>query len=248
MQAANVSRLLETGGAAMAFAAVFLLGGRIRPLSIIIRNPRTLLSFSSGVAMAYVFAHVMPELEGARQTFIKFTSMPVINEGRAIYFFALVGFLTFYSLDHLSAVARKAAAEGRPAPNLSVKVLSFAGYVFLIAYLLVDNLEESPTDIALYALAMGVHFLTFDHTFREEPGDGYARRGHYYLAAAAVLGWGMGWLIALPRDILALMLGFLSGGVIMNSATDELPKEKTGEILPFIAGAVSYALILIPLK
>jgi hypothetical protein len=248
MQTADIPRFLETGGAAVVFAAMFLVGGRIHPMSVILRNQRSMLSFASGIAMAYVFAHVMPELEGARATFVEFTSMPVLNEGRAIYFFALIGFLTFYSLDHLSKVARTAAAEGRPVPDLSVKVVSFAGYVFLIAYLLVNNLEEKPLDIALYALAMAVHFLTFDHTFREEPGTAYARRGHLYLAGAAVLGWAMGWAIALPRDILALMLGFLSGGIIMNSATNELPKEKTGEIVPFIAGAIVYALILIPLK
>jgi hypothetical protein len=248
MQASDIPRFLETGGAAIVFASMFLIGGRIHPMSLILRHQRSMLSFSSGIAMAYVFAHVMPELEGARADFVKFTALPVLNEGRAVYFLALVGFLTFYSLDHLSQVARTAAAEGRPVPDLSVKVVSFAGYVFLIAYLLVNNLEESPLDIALYALAMAVHFLTFDHTFREEPGTAYVRRGHLYLAGAAVLGWAAGWAIALPRDVLALMLGFLSGGIIMNSATDELPREKTGEIIPFVVGAVIYALILIPLK
>jgi len=243
-----MERFLETGLAALVFASVFLLGGRIHPFQLLVRSPRTVLSFSSGIAMAYVFVRVMPELEGARAMFVKFTALPVMNEGRAVYLLALLGFLLFYSIDHFTRVARRAAADGKPGPDLSLKAASFAGYVFLIAYLLVDNLEVSAISIALYAIAMAVHFLTFDHSFREDPGDRYARRGHLYLAGAALLGWGAGWLVVLPRDVLALLLGFLSGGIIMNSATDELPREKTGEVIPFIAGGITYALVLLPLK
>jgi hypothetical protein len=237
----DIERLLETGAAVLILLCVFLAGGRIRAASLLLRSPRSLFSFASGIVMAYVFVYVMPELSRARTTFVNSTSLPLVNEGMAIYFLALLGFLTFFSLNRLGPDS----AEPGPAPMISVKVVSFAGYVFLISYLLVDNLRETPASIALYAAAMAVHFLTFDHTFRDDFPDTYRRRGRFLLAAAALAGWGMAWVTALPRDILALMLGFVSGGVVMNSSADVLSRDNSGKIIPFITGAIVYALVLI---
>jgi hypothetical protein len=240
--------ILETGAAALVFAAVFLVGGHVYPMRAILRNERSMLSFSAGIALAYVFVHVMPELSAARDTFVKFTFLPTVFQGMAVYFLALLGFLFFYSLDQLSKQARLATAEGEPAPGFDLKLIGFTGYVCLISYLLVNNLESSALASAAYALAMAVHFITFDHSFREAPGDAYARRGHLLLAAAALVGWGLGLAIALPRGALALMLGFLSGGIIVNTAILELPTGKDGKMWPFIAGALTYGTLLISLR
>jgi hypothetical protein len=195
--------------------------------------------------MAYVFVYVMPELSRARVTFVESTSLPLINEGMAIYLIALVGFLAFFSLNHLSRVSPRASAVANPALAIRVKLVGFGGYVFLISYLLVNNLTESPASVALFALAMTVHFLTVDHTFREEAGDSYERRGRFYLAGAALLGWGTASVIALPRDVLALILAFVSGGVVMNSSSEVLFRDKSNKVVPFIAGAIVYAIVLI---
>lgn len=247
MRFPDALRVLETGTAAAVFAAVFLGGNQLRPLRGVLRDPHNLLSFSSGIAVSYVFVHVMPEISGARETFVASTSLPTRFEGMVVYVFALVGFISFYSLDHLSRMARKADAEHRAVPDVNIKVGSFAAYVGLISYLLVNSLDNSPQASALYAVAMAVHFLTTDHALREECGDDYRRRGHYILAGAAVLGWAVGLAVVLPRDVLALMLGFLSGGVIVNAAIAELPSDKGGRLLPFVAGAIIYAAILVPL-
>ena len=44
------------------------------------------------------------------------------------------------------------------------------------------------------------------------------------------------------------MLGFLSGGVIVNSAIAELPSGNNGKVLPFALGSFLYALLLIQLR
>jgi hypothetical protein len=45
----------------------------------------------------------------------------------------------------------------------------------------------------------------------------------------------------------ALLLAFVSGAVIMNSLIMELPEGKDGRFLPFVAGGILYALLLLPL-
>ena len=241
----TTQKILETGAAALVFAGVFLVGGRFYPMRAFMKSRRGLLSLSAGVSVAYVFVHLMPELGGARETFVKSTSLPHQFDGMIVFLLALLGFLAFYSLDHFTRVARAEAAQGEPTVDFDAKVLGFGAYVGLVSYLLVNSLENSPLSLATYAFAMAVHFLTFDHGFRETPGTGYCRRGCFLLAGAALLGWAVGLAVALPPDILALMLGFLSGGVIVNSAIAELPSKKDGRFLPFLVGSLVYACVLI---
>jgi hypothetical protein len=53
-------------------------------------------------------------------------------------------------------------------------------------------------------------------------------------------------LVTLPRSILALLVAFISGAVIMNSSITELPTESNGRFLPFMLGGLAYGLILLP--
>jgi hypothetical protein len=247
MNPVAMSRLLETGGATAVFSAVFLGGGHFYPGRLLTRNQGHLLSASAGISLAYVFVHMMPELSGARQTFVKWTSLPKVFDGMIVYFLALVGFLAFFSLDRYSTRPRAASAQGE-VTDFNIKVAGFAAYVCLVSYLLVNNLDDSLLASATYAVAMAVHFLTFDHGFREESGEGYLKWGHLLLAAAAPVGWGLGILFDLPQDVLALMLGFLSGGVIVNSMITELPTGDAGRLWPFLFGSLLYSLILFTLR
>ena len=62
-----------------------------------------------------------------------------------------------------------------------------------------------------------------------------------------VLGWGIAQLTELSPTVLALLIAFISGAVIVNSALMELPSEKDGRFLPFLVGGLAYGLILLPL-
>lgn len=244
----QTQEILMTGTAALLFSATFLVGGRVHPFRTLIRDRRSIISFGAGVSAAYVFVHVMPELHGARGALVESVSAPLRFEGMAIYFLALVGFLVFYGLDHLRARLREPAAAGHVGPAFKLHVGGFAAYVWLAAYLLVHNLEETSTSIALYAFALAVHFLGVDHALREEHGAAYERSGRFVLAAMSLLGWGVGLLFALPNYVLALLVAFISGAIIMNSTIMELPSEKDGRFLPFMAGGIVYGLVLLPLR
>jgi len=119
--------------------------------------------------------------------------------------------------------------------------------VALMSYLLVRNLEGTATATGLYAAAIGAHFLALEHSLREEHGEAWQRVGRWVLAAMCLLGWGVGLLFALPHHTLALLVAFVSGAVIMTSAAMELPTEKDGRFLPFLAGGLLYGLVLLPL-
>jgi hypothetical protein len=242
-----MKEIVISGAAALIFAVIFLVGGRLHPFRAFVRDRRSIISFGAGMSAAYVFVHVMPELHGARHAFTEAVSVPLRFEGMSIYFLSLVGFLMFYGLDHLRARLRETGEEGEAGPAFKLHISGFAAYVWLMAYLLVHNLEETPVSTALYAVAIAFHFLATDHSLRAEHGAAYERIGRFVLAGMAVLGWGVGLLLSLPNHILALLVAFISGAVIMNSSIMELPSEKDGRFVPFMIGGILYGLILLPL-
>jgi hypothetical protein len=219
------------------FAATFLAGGRMHPLRLFTADRRSAISLGAGMSVAYVFVHVLPELQEARHTLAE--AVELRYEGMAVYFLAMVGFLCVYGLDHL----RTRAGEG-----YRIHLAGFAAYVSLVSYLLVRNLEETPWSLAAYVVAMMCHFLAIDHALHEEHGAAFDRTGRFVLAGACVLGWGAGLLLSVPPFVLALLLAFVSGAVIMNSAIMELPSEKDGRFWPFVMGGLAYGLLLLPLS
>jgi hypothetical protein len=236
----------ETGVAALVLASAFLVGERTRLLGWLL-TPRSIASFGGGMAAAYVFLHVMPELHGARHAFAQSAAMPLPYEGMAIYYLALAGFLTFYGFKHFH-IRQLSATCGKPSRlDFRVQIGGFAVYAWLMAYLLLRGLEEHHASIGMYTIAMGFHCLAINRELSHEYGSDYRRTGRFVLAAMAIAGWASALLLELPVSLAPLLLAFLSGAVIMNSLILELPAEKDGRFWPFLSGGLLYGLVLLPL-
>ncbi len=199
------------------------------------------------MAAAYVFVHVMPELHDAREVFAESVLEPARYAGAGIYFVALIGFLSFYGLDHWRRHldGRAGREDGERAFRLHIS--GFAAYVGLLAYLLVNNIEETEVTIGIYAVAIALHLLGVDHELRREHGMAYERVGRFVLAGIALAGWAVALIVTLPPFVLALLVAFVSGAIVMNSAVMELPSNKDGRFLPFLFGGLVYGAILLPL-
>ncbi|MDO9596095.1 MAG: hypothetical protein Q7J47_00085 [Azoarcus sp.] len=242
----ETSFIVKTGGAALVLAAAFLVGERARLLGWLL-TPRSITSFGGGMAAAYVFLHVMPELHGARHAFTETAPMPLPYEGMAIYYLALAGFLTFYGFKHFHT-SQLSATDGKPSRlDFRVQIGGFAAYAWLMAYLLLRSLEEHHASIGLYTIAMGFHCLAINRELSHEYGIDYRRTGRFVLAAMALTGWASALLLDLPASLIPLLLAFLSGAVIINSLILELPAEKDGRFWPFLFGGLLYGLVLLPL-
>jgi hypothetical protein len=240
--------------AALVFSAVFLFGSDVLIPASIRQHKRKVLSFGAGVTIAYVFIHLLPELEAARAVLGR-------NEARLalpfpalrVYLAALIGFMFFYGLGYLVALNRKPVGSGdadREEIRLrrSIHVGAFLSYVWLAAYLAVRSLEEGPTPITLYTVALGLHFLSLDFSLFREYGSWYKRSARYAFALAPLAGWAAGVLVGFSQFFTAALLGFLAGGIILNAIASELPKEREGRILSFLFGGAFYTALLIILS
>jgi hypothetical protein len=242
---ASYANAASTWWAALVFAAILLWGHRIRLLSRIGMDGNTIISFGAGMGAAYVFVHVMPELSALRKEFVESISMTLRFEGMVIYFVALAGFLFFFGLDHW----RKGlvAAEAGDHPGYGVHVGGFAIYVALISYIVVELPDHAHGSTALFVVAMALHFLAVDHALSEEHKEAYDNRGRYIMAAIAVAGWCVGVVASAPVAVEAMLLAFVSGGVMVNSMIAEVSSQREGRFMPFVLGSLAYGLLLLPL-
>jgi hypothetical protein len=61
-----------------------------------------------------------------------------------------------------------------------------------VGYLLVHREDDSVTDLMLFAVALGVHFVVNDFGLRERHRDAYVHTGRWLLVAAILAGWAEG--------------------------------------------------------
>jgi hypothetical protein len=241
--------LIESFAATLLFAAAFLFGGRVH----VTRSPRAALSLGAGISTAYVFVHLLPELGEAGAVFVRETtrlSLP-FPEMR-IYMSALLGFLAFYGMEHMVAWSREqrsqeaqGAEQGHGGWIFFLHIGGFALYGALVSYLMVRGITEEPAPITLYAVAMGLHFVSLAHSLLREHGAAYTRVGRFVLAGAVLVGWASAVVMEIPKPTLITGLGLVYGGVVMNSMVMELPSEKDGRFWPFALGAVLYTAVLL---
>ncbi|MFC4549226.1 MULTISPECIES: hypothetical protein [Halorussus] len=236
---------LVVAASGLALAAVHAAAGRLRFRTI----PRSYwLSGAGGVSVAYVFIHILPELD-AGQAAIEASVLGFLEHH--VYLLALSGFALYYGVERLAQRSTD-DGEGGERPDLEesdgvfwVHVGSFAAYNLIIGYLLVHRERPGLDSLLFYAFAVGLHFLVNDHGLREHHHDAYDRVGRWVLAAAVLTGVGVGLLTSVGEPLVMSLFAFLAGGIILNVIKEELPKERRSNFWAFGVGTAGYAALLL---
>lgn len=207
------------------------------------------VSVAAGVSVAYVFVDLLPELADQNQAIIHAAGKePLLFAEQRVYILALISFVVLYGLQYVVLGNRGARAAVAPRPAVDawyvLHLAGFALYSGLIGYLLVERAEQ-PLSLALYSVAMALHFLIVDHRLTEEHGRRYRRIGRSLLALSVLAGWLVGELAPLSEVNLARLFAVLAGGIVITSVRAELPDQTRGRFWPFCLGALGYALVLL---
>jgi len=154
--------ILETFIGSFLFALIFLFGNKLEgPLGF---SRRRALSAAAGVSIAYVFVHMLPELSEAGRTFVEATAHRRLPTPELrVYVSALSGFVLFYGLEHLVKWSRVTGRKNSPDyggsdPVFLLHIGGFALYGWLVSYLMVRSISETPIPILLYTLPWGSTF------------------------------------------------------------------------------------------
>lgn len=233
---------------ALLLAMIHLFAGRMRFLHVIPRS--RWLSMAGGASVAYVFLHLLPELQEAHNYVTENLPASLSFIEHHIYLIALIGLAIFYGLERLVKSSPKEQSE-RPGrvrasePIFWVHIGSFALYNMLFGYLLVHREETDPLNLILFMGAIGLHFMVNDYSLNEHHEESYARRGRWVLAFAILLGWLLGYLTKLPELFTFMLLAFIAGGIILNVLKEELPDQRQSRFWAFAVGVAVYAALLL---
>ena len=241
---------LATLSVALVFAAIFLVGGRVtyQPGQ---KGRRRFLSFAAGVSVAYMFVHVLPALHAIREFQTHSPNPAVLFPAYGVYLWTMVGFLVFYGLETMAAAqpvligAVGHAAGGSP-QRPWLHMAGFALYTSILTYMMVWTAKDGLA-LGLFALAMGLHLFTIASNLGSHYREAY-RRGGAMLALASLAGWGAAETLQLPIQWVLNLVAFVCGGVVVNAAIAELPREKEGRYWAFLTGAASYTALLLILS
>jgi hypothetical protein len=232
--------------AAAALAGVYALGVATGKRGIWQR--RRWISAAAGVSVAYVFVDILPELAAQNETLRRVAGEFLFAEQR-IYLLALLSFVVMYGIEHIVLTRRErqreAAGRKERDPVYWLHIAGFAAYSALIGYLLVERSERGHVALAVYALAMAIHFLVVNHALAEEHGDVYRRHGRWVLAGSVTAGWALGVAAPLSEIAFARLFALLAGGVVITSLQSELPDDRRGRFWPFCLGAALFAVVLL---
>ena len=253
-QTSHLAGTLLSLAAALFFAAIYLFGGRANQV-LNDAALRRFHSFASGCAISYVFVYIMPELHAIRVAHLQ-TRTDYIERlfpDYSVYLSALLGFLVFYGIESLMTRPR-----GRPGIDdgdrgshtrwLSwLHITSFSIYTWLITFQ-IGRMQADNASLWVFALAMALHIAPIANRLRSEHAAEYEHRGAILLALASLAGWACGLTLNLPELLVLDMTAIVAGGVIVNAAIAELPKQRDASFLSFLTGAVAYSALLLTLS
>jgi hypothetical protein len=239
----NPTILFFSGLFAIALALIHIFAGKLRFLEV---TPRSIwLSFASGVSVAYIFVHILPELSKAQETVTG-----AVGETPA--FLEHHVYLLFYGLERAALVSRQRnqkAGKGDVTETgvFWLHIVSFTFYNALIGYLLLHREEPGILSLFFFFLAMALHFVVNDFGLRENHKHDYHNLGRWILAAGIIFGWTIGVGSEISQAAIALLFAFLAGGVILNVLKEELPEERQSCFWAFAFGAGIYSVLLLTL-
>jgi hypothetical protein len=233
------------GVSVAALAAVLVLAGNINALR---GTPRSRwLSFAGGVAVAYVFLQLLPELTRAQQnTAEQHGRGPWLRE-HLLFLVSLAGAATLFGIERAAKrtkqTRKERGAEERAAAWVFwLHAALMSVYVAFIAYLLFDR--ERPAEVAVLGLVMALHFSGIAVALADDYRSLYSTRGRWLLAAAVLAGGIYSYLATLPETVHHLVLSVLAGAVIFSVIKEEIPPEQQSRFWAVAAGIAVAATLL----
>ena len=220
---------------------------------------KRILSFSGGVASAYVFLDLLPLIERANpHIHVILGNSPLITIflEKAIFGVAFIGFLVFFVLEYLALKSRnykaqqttKSLEKTNASRNVFFLHIGLTAVVSLIiCYSLRFEILTTGLGVAIYTIALSLHFFISDRSMEEHYGSLYVKYGRYLLAVMPIIGWALSVLFPERESEAYVLLAFIAGAVLFNVIKDEVPSLGTGKPLSFFAGALLYSGLILML-
>lgn len=221
---------------ALVLASTQALGPRIR--AWLRPRARQVQSFGGGVALAYIFLSLFPEIDNAHPWL-----------GDRVHLTTLAGFLLFFTLEAwLIARARRAttAASDQPSGESAVMWLHI-GIMGLYTAIVMFALPREIANDLLFAvgagLAIGVHLVYKDYVLRDQAGDQFGATGRALLTMAPLIGWVAHRIVDPSEAVLDIAMAALAGILMQSVFRDEVPRPDRASLRWLLGGVATFWLL-----
>lgn len=217
----------------IAFGAIHIFYERLHHM--LYREQRIAISFGGGMAITYIFLHLIPELEKGEQ-----------DIGSIAHFIALIGFLLFYGMQRFAWKVSKNKTS-RYGNFLFYIQLGFSSlYSFLLVYAIPELFETNLLFVFLYVVAMGFHLMHNDYSLGEKYHHQFKSWGRYVLVGTVVFALLVDIFIEPANELVGdILIAVLAGSLLFNVFQEELPEPERTSFPWFVAGVVVYGLLLL---
>ncbi len=231
----NELSILElTAGVAIAFAAIHFW---CHPLhKWLYYSELVATSFGGGMAITYVFMHLLPELEHIESSFGVFP----------MHIIALVGFLIFFGAQRWVWSLAQNNQDKLHQGGFWIQIAFVSLYNFLLIYSIPEQFEENTLFALVYVIAIGLHLLSSDHHLSEKYPKLFHQQGRFILIVAVTSGLVTDiFFTAADRTVSGILTALLSGFLIFNIFKEELPEHQSTKFRWFLGGVIVYILLLV---
>lgn len=202
------------------------------------KHKKIWVSLVGGISVGYVFMSLLPKLsdytvyianlESGRWEFMQYR----------IYFFALIGFVVYFAVDIWSG-----SENPRTLYWKQVQGVFFCIYNFFVGYILLQFSRTGFLPIFLVALVLCAHLMGIDHLLYTWHSIYFKKVLRWLMASSLIIGWLIGMTIILPKMFKVSAIAFISGAILINVMTEELPNKDKKRYLEFLAG-VAFTVIV----
>ena len=206
------------------------------------------LSFAGGIAVAYVFLRLLPELTRAQQEMTEHHGSSAWLRQHLLFLVSLAGAATLFGIERAAKRTKQMRKERGEEERSAAWVFWLHAalmcvYVAFIAYLLFHR--EQLGRVAVLGLVMAVHFSGIAVALADDYRSLFSSRGRWLLAAAVLAGGVYGYLATMPEMVHHLVLSVLAGAVIFNVIKEEIPPEQQSRFWAVAAGIIFAAALLL---
>ncbi|MCZ2820909.1 hypothetical protein O2V63_11265 [Modestobacter sp. VKM Ac-2977] len=209
-------------------------------------------SLAGGLAIAYVFVRLLPDLGQP-------VSAAPVGPVQGLlgllaerpFLVALAGLLLYYAVldwaqDRDAREEQQRGGVPTPWPFWASGALYLVFNLF-VGYLLVHQVRPGPTELALYTVALSARYLVGEIALRDQDPRTYDRLGRWVLAAAVLVGWGIGAAVDLGDAAVRVFSALLVGSIVLTSLKQQLPGSGRAH-LPVLGGAcIAFTALLLAL-
>ena len=198
------------------------------------KSEKVAISFGGGMAISYVFIHLMGELSEGYEIF-----------GSSIHLATLLGFSLFYGLNRLIARV-KIEPVAKEDYIFYVEIIFYCLYNLLIVYAIPKQFHNNFLLTFLYVVSISFHFLHNDYSLAKKHPREFRVFGRYAAIFFLIIGSLARIFLPSPSEFITdFLIAILAGIIISNVFTEELPKPENASFRWFVAGISTYLCLLI---